>query len=217
MPWFRPRSCTRLLSMARAACRRGVAREGRCDCWLQLRRTRSSSTGHAMASGLSEVNRLQIMIAASNLQPGVAQRLARDADRVLAPAMDEYALWELFRIPEFEQAGRTATQLALPLLCALIATADARWVWQRAVAGLPAIRHVGRAEAISTVGCHAAPAVGRHAVATRSAPSTSLRPQPPGARGTPGREPAAEPRTPPQVRPLVATATPTKVARLTCR
>jgi NTE family protein len=53
---------------------------------------------------------LQIMMAVSDLQPGVAERLAHDADLVLAPAVDEYAFWELSRIPEFEQAGRAAAE-----------------------------------------------------------------------------------------------------------
>ncbi len=64
---------------------------------------------------------LQIMVSASNLQPGVAERLARDADLVLAPAVDEYACWELSRIPKFEQAGRAAAERALPLMRALVA------------------------------------------------------------------------------------------------
>ncbi len=80
---------------------------------------------------------LQIMIAASTLQPGVAQRLARDADLVLAPAVDEYVLWELSRIPEFVQAGRAAAEQALPLLHALIAVARARRDWNRATGGSP--------------------------------------------------------------------------------
>ena len=69
---------------------------------------------------------LQVMVAASHLMPGVAQQLARDADLVLTPQVDEYAFWELSRLPEFEAAGRAAAEQALPLLRALIAVAEAR-------------------------------------------------------------------------------------------
>jgi NTE family protein len=92
---------------------------------------------------------VQIMVAASNLQPGVAERLARDADLVLAPAVDEYTFWELSRIPEFEQAGRTAAEQALPLLRSLIAVTEARRDCQQVVAGSPVTHEVGRAVAAS--------------------------------------------------------------------
>ncbi len=74
---------------------------------------------------------LQIMVAVSTLQPGGSERLAQDADLVLSPAVDEYATWELSRIPEFEEAGRAAAEHALPLLRALTATAAARREWER--------------------------------------------------------------------------------------
>jgi NTE family protein len=74
---------------------------------------------------------LHIMVAVSTLQPGGSERLAEDADLVLSPAVDEYAFWELSRIAEFEQAGRTAAEQALPVLRALIATAAARRAWER--------------------------------------------------------------------------------------
>jgi NTE family protein len=74
---------------------------------------------------------LHIMVAVSALQPGGSDRLAEHADLVLSPAVDEYAFWELSRIAEFEEAGRVATEQALPLLRALIATAAARRAWQR--------------------------------------------------------------------------------------
>lgn len=69
----------------------------------------------------------------------MAERLARDADLVLAPAVDEYAFWELSRIPEFEQAGRAGAEQALPLLRALVAVAEARQASQHAGAGSPVI------------------------------------------------------------------------------
>jgi NTE family protein len=65
----------------------------------------------------------------------VAERLARDADLVLAPAVDEYAFWELSRIPEFEQASPAAAERALPLLRALIAAAQVRRDRQQTAAG----------------------------------------------------------------------------------
>jgi NTE family protein len=79
------------------------------------------------------------------LQPGVAERLARDADLVLAPVVDVYEFWELSRIPGFEQAGRTAADQALPLLRALIAAAQARRDWQQPAAGSPATCEASRA------------------------------------------------------------------------
>ncbi|WP_230859622.1 patatin-like phospholipase family protein [Actinoplanes aureus] len=73
---------------------------------------------------------LHIMVAVSTLQPGGTDRLAEDADLLLCPEVDEYAFWELSRIPEFEAAGRTAAEKALPLLQALKAAAAARREWQ---------------------------------------------------------------------------------------
>jgi NTE family protein len=73
---------------------------------------------------------LQVMVAVSALQPGGSDRLASDADLVISPEVDEYAFWELSRIAEFEEAGRVATEQALPLLRSLIATAAARREWQ---------------------------------------------------------------------------------------
>jgi NTE family protein len=75
---------------------------------------------------------LHIMVAVSTLQPGGVQRLSEEADLVLSPAVDGYAFWELSRIAEFEEAGRAATEAALPVLRALIATAEARRAWERA-------------------------------------------------------------------------------------
>jgi NTE family protein len=76
---------------------------------------------------------LHIMVAVSTLQPGGPQRLAEEADLVVSPAVDGYAFWELSRIAEFEEAGRTATEQALPVLKALIATAEARRVWEQSL------------------------------------------------------------------------------------
>jgi NTE family protein len=73
---------------------------------------------------------LQILVAATHLQTGVAEQLATDADLVLAPAVDEFAFWELSRIPEFEQAGREAAEQAMPVLRALCAVVEARREWQ---------------------------------------------------------------------------------------
>ncbi|MEV6302274.1 patatin-like phospholipase family protein [Actinoplanes sp. NPDC051861] len=73
---------------------------------------------------------LHIMVAVSTLQPGGTDTLARDADLVLCPEVDEYAFWELSRIPEFEQAGRDAAEKALPLLHALKDAAAARREWE---------------------------------------------------------------------------------------
>lgn len=75
---------------------------------------------------------LQIMVAVSTLQPGGSERLTEDADLVLSPAVDEYAVWELSRIPEFEEAGRVAAERALPLLRSLVTTAAARRAWESA-------------------------------------------------------------------------------------
>ncbi|WP_229071078.1 patatin-like phospholipase family protein [Actinoplanes sp. DH11] len=74
---------------------------------------------------------LHIMVAVSTLQPGGIHNLAADADLVLTPEVDGYAFWELSRIPEFEAAGRTATEQALPLLRALKDAAAARAQWER--------------------------------------------------------------------------------------
>ncbi|AEV83021.1 patatin [Actinoplanes sp. SE50] len=74
---------------------------------------------------------LHIMVAVSTLQPGGTDRLAEESDLVLCPEVDEYAFWELGRIPEFEQAGRVATERALPLLRALIEAWSARRAWER--------------------------------------------------------------------------------------
>ena len=74
---------------------------------------------------------LHILVAVSTLQPGGLKGLADEADLVLSPEVDEYAFWELSRIPEFEQAGRAATEQALPLLTALKAAAAARRQWQQ--------------------------------------------------------------------------------------
>ena len=73
---------------------------------------------------------LQILVAATHLQTGVAEQLAVDADLVLAPEVDEFAFWELSRIPEFEQAGREATERALPVLRALCSVVEARREWR---------------------------------------------------------------------------------------
>lgn len=72
---------------------------------------------------------LQILIAATHLQSGIAATLTDDADVVLAPAVDEFAFWELSRIAEFEQAGREAAEQALPVVRALcdLVTARRRW------------------------------------------------------------------------------------------
>jgi NTE family protein len=74
---------------------------------------------------------IQTMIAVSTLQPGGVDRLAEDADLVLSPEVDEYAVWELSRLAEFEDAGRAAAEQALPLIQALIQAAAARRDWQR--------------------------------------------------------------------------------------
>jgi NTE family protein len=76
---------------------------------------------------------LQILVAATHLQTGVAEALARDADIVLSPAVDEFAFWELSRIPEFERAGRKAAEQALPLIRALCDVVGARRRWLRAI------------------------------------------------------------------------------------
>ena len=52
-----------------------------------------------------------------------------------APKVDEYAFWELSRMPEFEEAGRVAAEQALPLIRALIAAAAARRDWERLATG----------------------------------------------------------------------------------
>lgn len=72
---------------------------------------------------------LQILVAATHLQTGVAEQLAVEADLVLSPAVDEFAIWELSRIPEFEDAGREAAEKALPVLRALRGVVEARRVW----------------------------------------------------------------------------------------
>jgi NTE family protein len=74
---------------------------------------------------------LQIMVAASTLQTGVAERLACDADLVLTPEVDAYAFWELSRIAEFQHAGEVAAEQSLPLVRALVDVAQARRAWQR--------------------------------------------------------------------------------------
>jgi len=73
---------------------------------------------------------VQIMVAVSALQPGVAEQLARDADLVLTPAVDAYAFWELSRMSEFEQAGERAAEESLPLVQALVQVAEARTAWK---------------------------------------------------------------------------------------
>jgi NTE family protein len=80
---------------------------------------------------------LHIMVAVSTLQPGGAERAAADADLMLSPEVDEYAFWELSRVPEFEDAGRAAAEQALPLLHALMATAAARREWERTTGAAP--------------------------------------------------------------------------------
>jgi len=80
---------------------------------------------------------LQIMIAASALQPGVGEQLARDADLVLTPDVDAYAFWELSRMAEFELAGQVAAEESLPLLHALVQAAEARRAWQHRDARSP--------------------------------------------------------------------------------
>jgi NTE family protein len=87
-------------------------------------------------------NLIEILVAASTLQPGVGERLRHDADLVLAPAVDEYAFWELSRIPEFTEAGRVAAERALPVLRALVAVIQERRKWEHRLA--PS-RTVGRA------------------------------------------------------------------------
>jgi NTE family protein len=72
---------------------------------------------------------LQILVAATHLQTGVAEALANDADLVLSPTVDEFAFWELSRIPEFEAAGREAAERALPVLRALREVVAARRRW----------------------------------------------------------------------------------------
>ncbi len=79
---------------------------------------------------------LHVMVAVSALQPGSHDRPEERADLVLAPAVDEYAFWELSRIEEFQEAGREAAERALPLIHSLIVTAEARRVWQQG-AGRP--------------------------------------------------------------------------------
>ncbi|BEL01900.1 patatin-like phospholipase family protein [Actinoplanes sichuanensis] len=74
---------------------------------------------------------LHILVAVSTLQPGGTDSLEQDADLVLAPEVDEYAFWELNRIPEFEDLGREAAEKALPVIHALVAAAEARRDWQR--------------------------------------------------------------------------------------
>lgn len=85
------------------------------------------------------------MLAASNLQPGVAERYWPQR-------------WTSTRsgncpgIPEFEQAGRAAAEQAPPLLRALIAVAQARRDWQQALAESPVSTEVSRAAIASTIG-----------------------------------------------------------------
>jgi NTE family protein len=74
---------------------------------------------------------LHIMVAVSTLQPGGAAKAAAEADLLLSPEVDGYAFWELSRISEFEEAGRTAAEQALPLLRALSETAAARRAWEK--------------------------------------------------------------------------------------
>ena len=81
---------------------------------------------------------VQILVATSTLQPGGAEGLARDADLVLSPTVDEYAFWELSRVAEFVQAGREAAERSLPLMRALLGVAEARREFQL-TAGPPAI------------------------------------------------------------------------------
>lgn len=81
---------------------------------------------------------VQILVAATTLQAGVTERLARDADLVLTPDVDAYAFWELSRITEFRQAGAAAAEQSLPLLRALVEVARARQSWQHGPAGPPA-------------------------------------------------------------------------------
>jgi NTE family protein len=78
---------------------------------------------------------VHVMVAVSAMQPGGTQRLTEDADLVLAPEVDGYAFWELSRVTEFEEAGRVATEQALPLLTALTGTAAARREWERTQTG----------------------------------------------------------------------------------
>jgi NTE family protein len=73
---------------------------------------------------------VQIMVAVSTLQPGVAEQLARDADLVLTPDVDAYAFWELSRMAEFEQAGQAVAEESLPLVQALVQVTEARQAWQ---------------------------------------------------------------------------------------
>jgi NTE family protein len=73
---------------------------------------------------------VQILVAATHLQTGVAEKLAREADLVLEPAVDEFAFWELSRISEFEEAGRVAADSALPVLRALCEVVEARDAWK---------------------------------------------------------------------------------------
>jgi NTE family protein len=73
---------------------------------------------------------LHVMVAVSALQPGSHDRPEEKADLLLAPAVDEYAFWELSRIEEFEDAGRAAAEKALPLIHSLMVTAEARRTWE---------------------------------------------------------------------------------------
>jgi NTE family protein len=81
---------------------------------------------------------VQILVAATALQAGVAERVARDADVVLTPAVDGYAFWELSRVAEFRQAGAAAAEQALPLVRSLVDVAQARRTWQHARAATAA-------------------------------------------------------------------------------
>jgi NTE family protein len=74
---------------------------------------------------------VQVMVAASTLQSGVAEQLARDADLVLTPDVDAYAFWELSRMTEFGLAGQAAAEDALPLVQALVEVAEARRSWEQ--------------------------------------------------------------------------------------
>ena len=76
---------------------------------------------------------LHVMVAVSALQPGSHDWPDQKADLVLAPAVDEYAFWELSRLEEFEDAGRAAAEQALPLIHSLMVTAEARRTWERSV------------------------------------------------------------------------------------
>jgi NTE family protein len=69
---------------------------------------------------------VEVIVAATHLPAGAAQCLAHESDLLLVPHVDEYAIWDLGRIAEFETAGRRAAERAVPLVRALVDVARAR-------------------------------------------------------------------------------------------